>query len=146
LPNPARERRFGLPDGRARFTVQTFGKPLVADRFLLTTVRSHDQFNTSVFGLNDRYRGVHNKRRIILINPLDMQELGIVPEQEVVLESLGYDRARRSRLFQAIPYDIPRGCVAAYFPEANVVVPIDHGDPESGTPASKAVPVTIRPS
>lgn len=147
LPNPPRDRHFNLPGGRARFTVQTFGeKRLAPGQFLLATVRSHDQFNTSVFGLNDRYRGICSRRRVVLMNPQDMQLLGIVPEQQVDLAGLGTDRSRLGRSFHAIPYDIPRGCAAAYFPEANVLVPVTHTDPESGTPASKAVPVTIRTS
>jgi molybdopterin-dependent oxidoreductase alpha subunit len=147
LPNPARERQFNLPGGRARFTVQTLDeKRLAAGQFLLTTVRSHDQFNTSIFGMNDRYRGIRGERRVVLMNPQDMQQLGVVPEQLVDLVGAETDRPRLGRFFHAIPYNIPRGCAAAYFPEANVVVPIGHTDPESGTPASKAVPVIIRPA
>jgi molybdopterin-dependent oxidoreductase alpha subunit len=147
LYNPARARQFNLSGGRARFTVQTFeGKRLGAGQFLLTTVRSHDQFNTAVSGLSDRYRGIRGERRVVLLNPDDMQQLGIVPEQPVDLQALESERPRLGRSFHAIPYDIPRGCAAAYFPEANVVVPIEKTDPESGTPASKAVLVSIRPS
>jgi molybdopterin-dependent oxidoreductase alpha subunit len=144
-PNPPRDRQFNLPGGWARFTVQTLDDTRLAPgQFLLTTVRSHDQFNTSVFGMDDRYRGIRNERRVVLMNPLDMQHLGIIPEQEVELSGLGSDRPRSGR-FLAIPYDIPRGCAAAYFPEANFLIPITHTDQESGTPASKAVPINIRP-
>ncbi len=145
LPNPSRERQFNLPGGRARFTVQTFNdeRPTMG-QFLLTTVRSHDQFNTAISGLNDRYRGIRGERRVLLMNPLDMQQLGFVPEQLVDLVSMESIGSRIGRSFKAIPYDIPRGCVATYFPEANILIPISHVDPESGTPASKAVPITIR--
>ena len=147
LPNPARERQFNLPGGRARFTVQTLDeKPLATGQFLLTTVRSHDQFNTAVFGLNDRYRGIHGERRVVLMNPQDMQQLGFVAGQPVDLASAETDRPRSARLFHVIPYNIPRGCAAAYFPEANVIIPIGHTERESCTPASKGVPVIIRPA
>jgi molybdopterin-dependent oxidoreductase alpha subunit len=147
LPNPARERQFNLPGDRARFTVQPLDQePLATGQFLLTTVRSHDQFNTAVFALNDRYRGIRGERRAILMNPQDMQQLGFVAGQPVDLVGVETDRPRLARLFHAIPYNIPRGCAAAYFPEANLIVPIGHTDPESCTPASKAVPVIIRPA
>jgi anaerobic selenocysteine-containing dehydrogenase len=147
LPNPARERQFNLPGDRARFTVQPLDQePLATGQFLLTTVRSHDQFNTAVFALNDRYRGIRGERRAILMNPQDMQQLGFVAGQPVDLVGVETDRPRLARLFHAIPYNIPRGCAAAYFPEANLIVPIGHTDQESCTPASKAVPVIIRPA
>jgi len=147
LPNPPRERKFNLPGGRARFTVQTLDEKLLPlGQFLLTTLRSHDQFNTAVFALNDRYRGIRGERRVILMNPQDMQQLGFVAGQPVDLASTETDRPRLGRLFHAIPYNIPRGCAAAYFPEANHVVPLGHTDSESSTPASKGVPVIIRPA
>lgn len=147
LPNPARERKFNLPGGRARFTVQTLEEEHhPAGEFFLTTVRSHDQFNTAIFGLNDRYRGIRGERHVILMNPHDMQQLGIAAGEPVDLASTETDRPRVGRSFHAIPYEIPRGCAAAYFPEANVVVPIGHTEPASCTPASKGVPVIIRPS
>ena len=121
-------------------------KPLATGQFLLTTVRSHDQFNTAVFGLNDRYRGIHGERRVVLMNPQDMQQLGFVAGQPVDLASAETDRPRSARLFHVIPYNIPRGCAAAYFPEANVIIPIGHTERESCTPASKGVPVIIRPA
>ncbi len=147
LSNPACERQFNLPDGRARFTVQRFDEErLATGQFLLTTVRSHDQFNTAIFSSNDRYRGIRGERRVVLMNPQDMLRFGIVPEQLVDLVSTETDRPRSARGFHAIPYDIPCGCAVTYFPEANAVVPIGRTDRESGTPASKAVPVTIRPA
>jgi molybdopterin-dependent oxidoreductase alpha subunit len=147
LPIPPRERKFNLTGGRARFTVQALDEKLLPlGQFLLTTLRSHDQFNTAVFALNDRYRGIRGERRVILMNPEDMQQLGFVAGQPVDLASTEADRPRLGRLFHAIPYNIPRGCAAAYFPEANHVVPIGHTDAESSTPASKGVPVMIRPA
>ncbi len=136
-----------MPGRRARFTVQPLDEaPAAPGRFLLTTLRSHDQFNTSVYTPHDRYRGIRGERRVVFMNPQDMQRMGIVPEQRVDIESLETDRPRLGRSFRAIPYDIPRGCAAAYFPESNFVIPIGHTDPESSTPGSKGIPVTIRPT
>jgi molybdopterin-dependent oxidoreductase alpha subunit len=143
LPNPARERKFGGPTGKARFTTQPLTQvSCQAGQFILTTVRSHDQFNTLIHGHNDRYRGIRQARRVLFINPLDMQDLDLKPGQ---LVDIHHAQARNltARLFHAVPYDLPRRCVAAYFPEANSVVPMDHRDPESNTPASKSVLVTL---
>ncbi len=143
LPNPARERKFGGPEGKARFTVQALAHtPCQAGQFLLTTLRSHDQFNTIIHGQDDRYRGIRKARRVLLINPADMRELGLQPGQLVDIQHHG-TRRLTARCFQAVPYDIPRGCVAGYFPETNEVVPLDHRDPESHTPASKSTVVTL---
>ena len=145
LPIPPRQRIFGTASRRARFTVQEpTPLPVTADQFVLTSVRSHDQFNTAVFGLGDRYRGVSGERHVLFMSSLDMEDRGIAAEDtvEVVSQSLG--RELVSHPLHAVPYDIPRGAVAAYFPEANSVIPADVVDPESGTPAFKSVVVTVR--
>lgn len=146
LPIPARERRFGGPDGKARFTVQEPEPlPVGAGELLLTDVRSHDQFNTAVYGLDDRYRGVRRERNVLFMNRTDMEERGLAPEQAVVVTATSLGREIASRPLHAVPYDLPRGCVAAYFPEANAVVPAGVVDEASGTPAYKSVVVTVRP-
>ena len=145
LPIPPRERVFGTASGRARFTVQEpTPLPVAAGQLVLTSVRSHDQFNTAVFGLGDRYRGVSCERQVLFMSSLDMEDRGIAAEDavEVVSQSLG--RELISSPLHAVPYNLPRGAVAAYFPEANVSVPADVVDPESGTPAFKSVVVTVR--
>ncbi|HZS61950.1 MAG TPA: FdhF/YdeP family oxidoreductase, partial [Gemmatimonadaceae bacterium] len=124
LPNSARERRFVTSTGKAHFTVAPISKhDLEAEEFLLTTVRSHDQFNTTVYGLHDRYRGVYGARRVLFINRDDAAERGWTAGQRVDITSHFGDERRVARAFQLVPFSIPRRCVAAYFPEANVLVP-----------------------
>ncbi len=140
VPNPARAGRFREPSGRALFTVQPLPAPALAPgELLLTTVRSHDQFNSTLFGLDDRYRGIRSERAILLMNADEAGERGLAAEQLVDLTSA----AGTLRHLHVIPYDLPRGTVAAYFPEANVLVPAGHVDPDTGTPASKSVPVRV---
>ena len=112
--------------------------------FTLTTFRSHDQYNTSIYGLNDRYRGVKGTREVLFMNPEDISAQGLTPETLVdVRNAAGKGQLKGFRL---VPYNIPRGNVAAYFPEANVLVAIDAYDQRSKTPASKSIPVIIRKS
>ncbi len=145
LPNPARERRF-TSTGKALFTVNKIDyNTLENDQFLLTTIRAHDQYNTTIYGLNDRYRGIQNGRNIILMNMNDMEKLGLEQYQKVDISS-HYKKTRTVYGFKAIPYDIPRGNVAAYFPEANPIVPIDLVARESNTPVSKSIKVKIEKS
>ena len=141
LPHAVRDRReFATPTGRARFTVHQIPSSIAREgELLLTTIRSHDQFNTTVYGLNDRYRGIRNGRRVLFMNPDDMRERSLAARDLVHLESGG----RRARNFRVVPYDIPRGCVAAYFPETNALVPIDARAAGSMTPASKSVAITV---
>lgn len=144
LPNCGREGWFDTPNKKANF----FAHPLSAHqtapgRLLLQTLRSHDQFNTTIYGLNDRYRGIGNERRVIFLNPEDMRERGIGPVKPVNIISHWKDETRRANHFLAIPYDTPRGTAAAYFPEANVLVPIDSFADESLTPTSKAVEISL---
>lgn len=147
LPNSARERRWQTASGRAEFHTHPLQvlQP-AAGRLLLQTFRSHDQFNTTVYGLNDRYRGIGNERRIVFMNPGDMKARGIAPLQPVDLTSHFQGEARHARRFLAVPYDTPAGCCAAYFPEANVLVPIGSHADVSLTPTSKSVEVSIEPS
>jgi len=144
LPSSARERRFITATGKARFTVHPLPRiQLAPGQLLLTTVRAHDQFNTTVYAPNDRYRGVRNGRRVVFMHPDDMRDRGFVPESVVDLTSHHDGSERHARHFRVVPYDVPRGCAAAYFPEANVLVPHDHVAARSNTPASKAIVITV---
>jgi molybdopterin-dependent oxidoreductase alpha subunit len=144
LPNSPREGRFDLPEGRALFTVHPMPRHRLAEgEYLMMTVRSHDQFNTTIYGLNDRYRGVRHERRVVFMNADDMADAGIEPEQPVDLTSHFAGERRVARGFLAIPYEIPRRCTATYFPEANVLVALGSVAEKSNTPASKSVVVTI---
>ena len=146
LPNAARERRFLTATGKARFTVHSL--PAIAlepGQLILTTVRAHDQFNTTVYAPNDRYRGVRHGRRVLFMHPDDMRERGLGAEAAVDITSHHGGEERYARRFRVVPYDVPRGCAAAYFPEANVLVPHDHVAAGSNTPASKAIVVTVAP-
>ncbi len=145
LPNNARSGDFSkLPGGRAQFSVCPLPEhDLSQDEFLLMTIRSHDQFNTTIYGLNDRYRGVHNERRILFMNPNDVKKLSL-SKLEVVNVSSHYDGVERNAYkFLIVPYDIPEGNLAGYFPELNPLVPINHYADQSQTPISKSIKVRI---
>jgi molybdopterin-dependent oxidoreductase alpha subunit len=154
LPNPARERVWKTADGRAAFLPHPVpvDTPLHRARatrrepvFNLATVRSHDQYNTTIYGLDDRYRGVFGERRVVFANPDDIAALGMEAGDRVDLESLGGDGVRRVvRGFLLAPYNIPRGCLAAYYPETNALVPLSSFAEFSRTPASKSIPVVVR--
>ena len=145
LPNTARERVFKTADGKAQFTVHDLpAHQLEANQFLMMTIRSHDQFNTSVYSLNDRYRGISNGRRVVFLNPADIASQGLSARQEVDLVSHFEGEERVAKGFAIVPYDIPSGCAATYFPEANVLVPIRSVAEKSNTPASKSVVISIR--
>ncbi|HEY0376348.1 MAG TPA: FdhF/YdeP family oxidoreductase [Pyrinomonadaceae bacterium] len=147
LPNMARERRFKTATGRANFTVHALPRhDLAPDQFLMMTMRSHDQFNTTIYGLDDRYRGVYNGRRVVFLNPQDVEEAGLRAGQLVDLTSHFEDGERTAPRFVVVPYSIPRRCAATYFPEANVLVPIGSVADKSNTPASKSVVISLRPS
>ncbi len=147
LYNSARALNFEKIGGRAKLTVHPFSeRKLESGQLLLMTVRSHDQFNTTIYGMDDRYRGIRNERRVIFLHPEDMQERNIHPEQPVDITSHFRGETREAPLFLAIPYDIPRGCAAAYFPETNGLVPLDSTAEGSQTPTSKSVVITLRPS
>jgi anaerobic selenocysteine-containing dehydrogenase len=143
LPNPARDRRF-LGKGIAKFTVNKLAiKSETEQRFKLMTLRSHDQYNTTIYGLNDRYRGISNGRKLIMMNMDDMIKLGLIDQQLVHVHSYHSGKKRSIFNFRVVPYDIPRRCLAAYFPEANPLVSIDHVAIDSNTPVSKNITVEI---
>jgi molybdopterin-dependent oxidoreductase alpha subunit len=147
LPNEARHRQFKTPDGRAHFTVHDLPQhDLQPGQFLMLTMRSHDQFNTTIYGLDDRYRGIRAGRRVVLLNPIDIREAGLSEGQHVDLISHFSDGERTARHFAVVPYNIPRLCAATYFPEANVLVPIGSVADKSNTPASKSVVISLRQS
>ena len=146
LPNPPRDgARFALPDGRARLAVNTFTPiDVPAGRLLLQTLRSHDQFNTTVYGLDDRYRGVTHGRRVLFVAASDLAALGFADGEVVDVVSEWRDGVeRRAVAFRLVAYDVPAGTCAAYFPEANVLVPLGSTAERSNTPTSKAVVVRL---
>jgi anaerobic selenocysteine-containing dehydrogenase len=112
----------------------------------MMTIRSHDQFNTTIYGLDDRYRGIFNGRRVIFMNADDVAEAGLVQGQLVDLTSHFNGVARKAPQFMVAPYPLPRGCTATYFPETNSLVPIDSVAEVSNTPTSKYVVISITPS
>ncbi|MEM1407429.1 MAG: FdhF/YdeP family oxidoreductase [Bacteroidota bacterium] len=144
LPNGAREGDFKTKTQKANFTINKLPEHrLKPDEYLMMTVRSHDQYNTTIYGLHDRYRGIFNERRVVMMNPEDMREAGIEQKDEVDLVS-NYDGVeRKAESFIAIEYDIPKRCVATYFPEANAVIPYNHYAHTSKTPISKSVVVKL---
>jgi molybdopterin-dependent oxidoreductase alpha subunit len=147
LPNPPRNREFKTRDGRAHFTVHPLPQhDLKPGQFLMMTMRSHDQFNTTIYGLDDRYRGIRNGRRVVFLNPDDVRLAGLKDGQVVDLVSHFEGEERTARHFVVVPYSIPRRCAATYFPEANVLVPVRNFADKSHTPASKSVVISIRPS
>jgi len=144
LPNPIRDRVFATPTGKAQFTVNAL--PLLQlepGQFLMMTVRSHDQYNTTIYGLDDRYRGVHHGRRVILLNEDDCREAGFASGDFVDITSHFCGQLRTAPRFAVYPYPIPRRCAATYFPETNVLVPIGSVADKSNTPASKSVVISL---
>ena len=149
LPNgPRDERRFDTATGKARITVNAL-EPIACPpgRLLLQTMRSHDQFNTTIYSLNDRYRGIKKGRSVIFVHPDDLAELGLEDGQTVDIFSEWKDEPDRVlRGFRTVAFPTARGCAAAYFPEANVLVPLDSTALESNTPVSKAIVIRMEPS
>ena len=147
LPNGPRERKFTTKDGKAHFSTTTLEKYEVApDQLIMMTVRSHDQFNTTIYEYNDRYRGIHNERRVLFMNPADMAARSIKAKDLIDITSHFQGEERTVEKFVAVPYDIPKGNVSAYFPEANPLVPITSVAKVSNTPTSKYVVVTVVPT
>lgn len=137
------ERKFVTKTGKANFTPHTVSnRELAADEFLLMTTRSHDQFNTTVSGMNDRYRGIKGGRMILFMNPEDIKDNGLSDGAEVTVSNAKYPNMQLSNL-RIVSYDIPRKCLASYFPEANVLIPLDSLDMRSRTPTSKSIVVKI---
>ncbi|MDY7228292.1 FdhF/YdeP family oxidoreductase [Hyalangium rubrum] len=147
LPNGPREGRFLTPDSKARFTVHPLPRiELAPGQLLMMTIRSHDQYNTTLYGLDDRYRGIRNGRRVVMMHPEDIRARGLTEGQVVDLTSHFQGETRVARRFVVVPYRIPKGCAATYFPETNVLVAIDDFAEKSRTPASKSVVISVAPS
>ncbi len=145
LPNGSREGKFNTFSGKANFNVAdvAFHK-LADDELAMMTVRSHDQFNTTIYGLNDRYRGVKNERRVIFMNKKDIASRGLKAGDIVDLYNFHNGVERVARKFLIIEFSIPEGCTATYFPETNVLVPIDSVADKSNTPTSKYIVLKVR--
>ncbi len=147
LPNAARERDFRTATGKANFTVNGIPKhDLKPGELIMTTVRTHDQFNTVVYGMDDRYRGIYGGRRVILVNPLDLAELGLHDNQMVDITSHFEGETRVGHRFRTVAYPIARKSAASYFPEANVLVAVRAVAAGSNQPAHKYTRITMRPS
>jgi molybdopterin-dependent oxidoreductase alpha subunit len=167
LHHPAREREFRTASGKAHFFVHRledrktgvgaaeaanegdedhgFAATAAPTTLQLMTVRSHDQYNTTIYGLDDRYRGVHGYRRVLFISRADLDALGLADGGFVDLHSVWHDGERTAEAFRLVEYDIPAGCVAAYFPETNALVPLDSYAEHARTPTSKCIPVRLAP-
>ena len=145
LPNNVRDLDFSmLPNGKAQFSVNKLPEhKLAKDEYMLMTIRSHDQFNTTIYGLDDRYRGVYNARRVIFMNIDDMKAVGLKKLDVVDITSTYDDQIRTAHNFKVVPYNIPSGNLASYFPETNVLVPYNHFADRSKTPISKSVKVRL---
>ncbi|WP_396928336.1 FdhF/YdeP family oxidoreductase [Mycolicibacterium sp.] len=152
LPHPPRDsRQFPTVTGKANFAVNPMQwVPVPPGRLVLQTLRSHDQYNTTIYGLDDRYRGVKGGRRVVFVNPADIESLGLAAGARVDLVSEFTDgqgrlQERRAKDFLVVPYSTPVGNAAAYYPETNPLVPLDHVAARSNTPASKAVVIRLEP-
>ncbi|CAM5329943.1 MULTISPECIES: FdhF/YdeP family oxidoreductase [Streptomyces] len=149
LPHaPRDERRFPTPSGKAHFTAAPVEHPHRPEgRLLLQTLRSHDQYNTTIYGLDDRYRGIRGGRRVVLVHPDDARELGFADGAYADLVGEWKDGVeRRAPGFRVVHYPTARGCAAAYYPETNVLVPLDSTADTSNTPASKSVVIRLEPA
>jgi molybdopterin-dependent oxidoreductase alpha subunit len=148
LPNPPRDScEFNTPSGKASFSIHSLPDVNIQpDRFILMTIRSHDQYNTTIYGLHDRYRGVHGNRRIVFMNALDMSERNLKTRDVINITSHFDGVARESKDWIVVPYEIPRGNLAAYFPEANELVPLESTAHISNTPTSKWIEVSLSTS
>jgi anaerobic selenocysteine-containing dehydrogenase len=148
LPSGPRDSRtFPTASGKARFTVNAPDTIQVPDgHLLLTTVRSHDQFNTTVYGLDDKYRGISGGRRVVFVNDADLRAFGLQDGDLVDVVGVWRGEERVAKAFRVVAYDTPVGCAATYFPEANVLVPLDSTAEVSNTPTSKSVVVRLERS
>ena len=152
IQHPAARQEWRTPAGKATFFAHSlkaiYARPDYATHrlqvYTLTTMRSHDQYNTTIYGLDDRYRGVYGQRRVLFIHADDIKALGMHDGEWVDIESLAADGKKRiARRFKLVKYNIPRGCVAAYYPETNVLVALDNHADRAGTPSSKSIPVIL---
>jgi molybdopterin-dependent oxidoreductase alpha subunit len=152
----SREREWVTASRKAQFVVHAIDKDTPIHRararhgerlLVLMTTRSHDQYNTTIYGMDDRYRGVFGMRRVLFANRQDIEMLGLAPGQWVDITSVWSDDVqRRAERFLLVEYDIPRGCLGAYYPETNALVPLDSVADGAGTPTSKSIPVLISAS
>ena len=144
LPNCNRDGDFDTATKKAQFNIAIFTPiALATDELLMMTIRSHDQFNTTIYGLDDRYRGIYNERRVIMMNQADMNDRQLKQGDIVDLINDADGRQRTAHKFIVIPYPIPKGCAATYFPETNVLVPISSVAEKSNTPVSKGVVIKV---
>ena len=147
--NKARERIWETESGKANFTTPTMlnaaGFEDAPGRYRLITMRSNDQFNTTIYGFSDRLRGIEGTRQVLLINPDDIERAGLTEGQMVSLVSDAEDGVDREvGPLKVIPFKLPDGCIGSYYPEMNPLIALSHHDKESKTPAAKAVPVRIK--
>lgn len=144
LPNGPRKGIFTNTAQKALFQLAELKLALPEPgQLVMMTIRSHDQFNTTLYGLNDRYRGIYNERRVLMIHPEDIQELGFQPGQKVTLVGNEFGKRREAPGFILVPYQLPRGCCASYFPETNVLVPLEKVAEKSNTPVSKYILISL---
>jgi anaerobic selenocysteine-containing dehydrogenase len=146
LPNPPKDSRtFKTKNSLANFFCHDISC-ISSDQFMMMTIRSHDQYNTTIYGLDDRYRGIRNGRRVVLMNKEDMLENGLEASDLVDLSSDRKNGQVISPKWFVVPYDIPSGNIATYFPESNVLIPLESVADRSNTPTSKSVPIGIKKS
>ena len=147
LGNAAAERRWHNAAGKAVFCVHAIPRALAGSAPLrLMTMRSHDQYNTTIYGLEDRYRGVSGHRRVCFISKQDLERFALQAGQWVDIVSVWHDGERFARRFLLIEFDIPAGCIASYYPETNPLVPLDSYADRARTPTSKSIPVRLQPA
>lgn len=148
LTSSARERIWTTPSGKANFLVfKGLGEDIHADDpevLWLSTIRSHDQYNTTIYSLSDRYRGVYGQRDVVFLNEFEIQKRGLAPDDRVDLITVSTDGGERIlRNFRVVSYSFPNGSCAAYYPETNPLVPLYAHDPVSFTPSFKGIPIRI---
>jgi anaerobic selenocysteine-containing dehydrogenase len=147
LPNCNRDGSFDTATKKAQFNIAISTQTILQkDELMMMTIRSHDQFNTTIYGLDDRYRGIYNERRVIMMNQADMNDRLLKQGDVVDLFNDADGRERVAHQFIVVPYPIPKGCTATYFPETNVLVPINDVADKSNTPVSKGVVIKIKKS
>ena len=147
LPNSSREQSFTTISGKAEFNIAELPQhELQSGELLMMTIRSHDQFNTTIYGMNDRYRGIYNERRVIFMNEKDIADNGLLAGSVVDLISDKDGIRREAHKFIVVPFSIPKKCTATYFPETNVLVPIGSVADKSNTPVSKSVVIKVVPT
>ena len=147
LPNGPKQRVFTTPSKKAHFTIHPIPRiHLDENQYLMATVRSHDQYNTTVYGYDDRYRGIYGRRRVVMMSPEDLNIAGLTEGQHVDITSHFQGETRTAKHFVVMTQSLPKRCVMTYFPEANVLVPVNSVADKSNTPASKSIVVSIKPS